>query len=141
MRGEPADWSLLATVCSGLRVPVVANGDVKCLEDAVRVHDMTGCAGVMAARGLLSNPAMFAGYSSCPVAVIRDWLELSLNTGCAFQHMHYHLAQMLEGLLPRADRRLFGALSSTGAILDFLLDRLGPSLRPEAPPLLEMDNQ
>lgn len=133
MRGEPSDWPMLASLCSGLGVPVVANGDVKCLDDAVRLHESTGCAGVMAARGLLSNPALFAGHPTCPLSAVRDWLELSVSTGCVFQHMHYHLAQMLEGLLPRSERRLFGALSSTGAILDFLLERFGPSLRGDGP--------
>ena len=41
---------------------MVANGDVKTLEDAKNVHVNTGVDGVMVARGILENPALFAGY-------------------------------------------------------------------------------
>lgn len=30
--------------------------------------------GVMAARGMLSNPAMFAGYDSTPLQCVTDWV-------------------------------------------------------------------
>ena len=35
-----------------------------------------GCtAGVMAARGILNNPAMFAGYQSTPLQCVTDWVS------------------------------------------------------------------
>ena len=49
-----------------LNIPVVANGDIFSLEDAKMTAEKTGCQGVMAARGLLENPAMYAGYTSTP---------------------------------------------------------------------------
>ena len=44
-----------------VRVPVLANGDVRSLSDAAEVRAATGVDGVMCARGMLENPAMFAG--------------------------------------------------------------------------------
>ena len=32
-------------------------------------------AGVMAARGILNNPAMFAGYQSTPLQCVTDWVS------------------------------------------------------------------
>ena len=32
-------------------------------------------AGVMAARGILNNPAMFAGYQSTPLQCVADWVS------------------------------------------------------------------
>ena len=39
----------------------MANGDVRSLADAAQVRAATGVDGVMCARGMLENPAMFAG--------------------------------------------------------------------------------
>ena len=44
-----------------VRVPVLANGDVRSLSVAAEVRAATGVDGVMCARGMLENPAMFAG--------------------------------------------------------------------------------
>ena len=31
--------------------------------------------GVMAARGMLANPAMFAGYQNTPEQCVKDWVS------------------------------------------------------------------
>ena len=51
----------LYLIFQAVRVPVLANGDVRSLADATQVRDATGVDGVMCARGMLENPAMFAG--------------------------------------------------------------------------------
>jgi len=32
--------------------------------------------GVMAARGMLSNPAMYAGYDQTPLHCVQDWVRI-----------------------------------------------------------------
>jgi tRNA-dihydrouridine synthase len=55
-----ADWAAIAAVVAALRIPVLANGDVRCLADARALMAATGAAGVLSAEPLLHNPALFA---------------------------------------------------------------------------------
>jgi len=54
-----ANWDEIAAVVSALEIPVVGNGDVWTGDDACRMRDHTGCAGVMIARGSHGAPWIF----------------------------------------------------------------------------------
>ena len=76
----------------------------------------------MAARGMLENPAMFAGFEMTPDSCISDWVRLALATGTLFSCFHHHLIYMCERRSSRADRKIFNALESTAAVLEFLVN-------------------
>lgn len=38
--------------------------------------------GVMAARGILTNPAMYAGYSHTPIECVSDWVSAQFTLQC-----------------------------------------------------------
>jgi len=54
-----ADWDIIAQVVAEVDVPVFGNGDIFEPQDASRMLEQTGCAGVMIARGSLGNPWIF----------------------------------------------------------------------------------
>eukprot|EP00850_Spirogloea_muscicola_P001974 SM000007S20934 [mRNA] locus=s7:1050385:1052297:- [translate_table: standard] len=61
-RAVRADWPAICAVRQAVSIPVLANGNVRWLEDAVECMRFTGAQGVMSAESLLSNPALFAGH-------------------------------------------------------------------------------
>jgi tRNA-dihydrouridine synthase B len=59
MYSGEARWEEIRALVEALEVPVVGNGDIRTGEDAARMKAMTGCAGVMIARGSHGSPWIF----------------------------------------------------------------------------------
>lgn len=49
----------IARVVSAVKIPVIGNGDILTGQDAEKMMKMTGCSGVMIARGAFGNPFIF----------------------------------------------------------------------------------
>ncbi|XP_070397291.1 tRNA-dihydrouridine(20a/20b) synthase [NAD(P)+]-like isoform X2 [Dermacentor albipictus] len=119
-RSEPVNIDAIRTVKDSLQIPVVANGDVTSKRKAEDICQATGVNGVMAARGMLDNPAMFSGFKHTPAQCVQDWLQLSAELGCPLTQFHHHLMFMLDRVLSRSEKRIFNALTSYSAIVDYL---------------------
>lgn len=52
----PADWDRIADVKAAVTIPVIGNGDILTPDHARDIIRITGCDGVMVARGILGNP-------------------------------------------------------------------------------------
>lgn len=57
--GPPAKWELIAHAKSLLRIPVVGNGDILTVEDALRMLRETRCDALMIGRGSVIDPFIF----------------------------------------------------------------------------------
>jgi tRNA-dihydrouridine synthase C len=57
--GPPAKWDLIAEAKSLLKIPLVGNGDILTVDDALRMLKTTGCDGLMIGRGSIINPFLF----------------------------------------------------------------------------------
>jgi tRNA-dihydrouridine synthase B len=51
-----ANWELIGSVVKAVKIPVFANGDIRSLEDALKVLKITGSAGMAIARGTMGKP-------------------------------------------------------------------------------------
>jgi nifR3 family TIM-barrel protein len=80
----PADWDAIAQVKQAVRIPVLGNGDVRCVADIERIKAYTGCEGAMIGRGAIGNPWIFER---------RDLVDVSLDE--RIDMIRHHLTQMV----------------------------------------------
>lgn len=129
---DPSDAGALADIKRSVRIPLVANGDVKTLSGADQLYADTGCDGIMSARGILSNPALFGGHDTTPLECVQHWIDLSAAAGDAitFQCYHHHLTFMMDKLMRRKVRVEFNDYTRKEQVLEFLDERYGLRPRP-----------
>jgi tRNA-dihydrouridine synthase 4 len=105
----PPDYDAIALVKAHARVPIVANGDAYTLAGVQDIAARTGVDGVMAARGLLENPALFAGYDVTPVECVRLFLGYAIRCPIPYQLVQHHVCDMtakMEGMGKKQKRAL-----------------------------------
>src|SRR4051812_16837618 len=86
MYSGSARWEEIAAVVDALDIPVIGNGDIKMAEDAIRMHQQTGCAGIMIARGSYGQPWIFnqvkdllAGRPKRPAPPVAERFAIALD--------------------------------------------------------------
>lgn len=117
---EPLDYDIIKLVKESVSVPVLANGNIFSLADAETMYERTGVDGVMVARGLLQNPALFADYEHTPLKCVEKYINLAIAYGTPTFILHHHIMYMMESTMSNVERKTFNCLSSTPAILDHL---------------------
>ncbi|XP_035894500.1 tRNA-dihydrouridine(20a/20b) synthase [NAD(P)+]-like isoform X1 [Anopheles stephensi] len=113
MTKVPVHREALQEIKQSIAIPMVANGDIFTLDDAEQMYSQTKCDGIMAARGILSNPALFSGHKSTPVECVKRWLNIcqQADTDITYQCMHHHFSFMTESLLTKRLRLELNNLS------------------------------
>ena len=56
---DQADWQIIGRVRESLRIPVIANGDVRNVQYMIKIRQVTGCEAVMVGRAAQGNPWIF----------------------------------------------------------------------------------
>jgi nifR3 family TIM-barrel protein len=99
-----APWEVIASVVAVVRIPVIGNGDVRCVDDARAMVAATGCAAVMIGRGALGRPWIFRGAETSRderATIIRRHcrlIETHLPERAALVQLKKHLAWYSDGL-------------------------------------------
>nr|GMC95079.1 tRNA-dihydrouridine(16/17) synthase [NAD(P)(+)]-like [Ipomoea batatas] len=68
-----ANWDIIKAVKNSVRIPVLANGNIRHMDDVQSCLEETGVEGVLSAESLLENPALFAGYMTT------EWMNGSIG--------------------------------------------------------------
>jgi nifR3 family TIM-barrel protein len=139
-----ADWDAIATLVDHVDIPVLGNGDIWEADDALRMVEQTGAAGVVVGRGCLGRPwlfrdlaAAFAGerVRTLPAlgevtTMMRRHAELlsehmGEERGC--KEFRKHVSWYLKGFRAGGTLRHSLALVDSLAALDELLAGLDPA--------------
>lgn len=77
--GPPAKWELIARAKETLKIPVVGNGDILNVDDALRMLKETRCDALMVGRGAVTDPFIFHRIRShfSGVAFRPQWQDMS----------------------------------------------------------------
>lgn len=54
----PVYWERIADIRAAVRIPVLANGDIWSVQDALRCRQLSGCDSLMLGRGMVSDPGL-----------------------------------------------------------------------------------
>jgi tRNA-dihydrouridine synthase 4 len=92
----------------------------------------TNLAGFMSARGLLANPALYAGHSACPWPVVESFLNHLARAPLPFKLALHHLNEMCgpgmgpdkSSLLNKRERLQMLGLTNMCDVVDFLDERI-----------------
>jgi nifR3 family TIM-barrel protein len=90
-----ANWELIAEAKSAVKIPVIGNGDVRCADDVVRMHQQTGCDAVMIGRAAIGNPWIFDEVKT--VLEGREYIHPTPRQRVAVLLRHIAEAVKLEG--------------------------------------------
>jgi nifR3 family TIM-barrel protein len=147
-----ARWEEIAAVVDALEIPVLGNGDIRTPEDAVRMHQQTGCAGIMIARGSFGQPwifdqtrALLEGQAMPPTPPVEERFAIAVEhakmaeayendpRGAAIE-FRKHLGWYVKGLPNSADlRRKLHLVESLSHVEDIFGEYLAALRRGDVP--------
>jgi tRNA-dihydrouridine synthase C len=141
--GPPAQWELIAQAKALLKIPVVGNGDILTVEDALKMLKSTQCDGLMIGRGSVINPFIFhqirSHFSGLPYESkwedLMRYLQVYLHAIPAQMAMKSRVNKFkqLFGFLfkssPKLQERRQAMLSASYSDPEIFLERVTPLLR------------
>lgn len=104
-----ADWDIIAEIKQSIKIPVIGNGDVFEVEDAVNILEKTKCDAIMIGRGAQGNPWIFKRinhYMKTGEILTEPTIEEKIKT--AIKHMDLAVNEHGEYVAVREMRKHIG---------------------------------
>ncbi|KUI66489.1 tRNA-dihydrouridine(20a/20b) synthase [NAD(P)+] [Cytospora mali] len=129
----------------GDQVPILVSGDVFTLNSLPYTSPyllpagadenkplLPKLAGLMSARALLANPALFAGYEACPWEAVDLFMNKAVKAPLPFKLVQHHLGEMCgpgfgpdkTALLNKTDRKEMYNCTNMCDLIDFLDEKI-----------------
>jgi len=135
-----ADWHIIAEVKKVVSIPVIGNGDIFTVEDAIKMLEETKCDAIMIGRGVRGNPFLFKEINHylmkkeiMPraslqeiISVIFQHMNLAIKYKgeyIAIREMRKHITWYLKGLKNSAEIRNNINLAKTREEIEDILIR------------------
>jgi tRNA-dihydrouridine synthase 4 len=78
----------------------------------------------MAARGLMTNPALFAGFQKTPWGAVERFMDYVMEFTIPFRLTQHHICEMLDGLVPKKERsQMYETVTTIVELVDWLDER------------------
>ncbi|KAI3713038.1 hypothetical protein L1987_71608 [Smallanthus sonchifolius] len=91
-----ANWAAIRAVKNELKIPVLANGNIRHMDDVKNCLEQTGADGVLSAESLLENPALFAGFKTVDQGdLVVEYLKLCEKYPVPWRMIRSHVYKML----------------------------------------------
>lgn len=104
-----ADWDIIKEIKESISIPVIGNGDVFEIEDAINMLEKTDCDAIMIGRGAQGNPWIFNRinhYMQTGEILAKPTAEEKIST--AIEHMKLAVAEHGEYVAVREMRKHIG---------------------------------
>ncbi|KAI3503063.1 hypothetical protein L1887_31498 [Cichorium endivia] len=91
-----ANWDAIKAVKKALSIPVLANGNIRHMDDVQNCLEHTGADGVLSAESLLENPALFSGSRTVDQGeLVVEYLKLCEKYPVPWRMIISHVHKML----------------------------------------------
>ncbi|MEN6481113.1 MAG: tRNA dihydrouridine synthase DusB [Anaerolineaceae bacterium] len=76
-----ADWDAITQIKKAVKIPVIANGDVKTVRNIDKIKEQTGCDGIMIGRAAIGNPWIFSRLNreEVPIPLFLETIRIHLQ--------------------------------------------------------------
>jgi tRNA-dihydrouridine synthase C len=96
----PAYWERIADIRAAVRVPVVANGEIWSMQDALRCREISGCNSLMLGRGMVADPGLALAIRTAMSGDVTQH-----NGGVSWQALQPFMADFWHIVCTKLDRR------------------------------------
>lgn len=104
-----ADWDIIKLIKDNVDIPVIGNGDVTSIEDAIKIKNDTNCDAIMIGRGAQGNPWIFERINHyLKTGEILPQPTTDEKIGVAIDHMELAIAEHGEYVAVREMRKHIG---------------------------------
>lgn len=120
---DAVNYDAVKLVKESVTIPIFGNGHCFNIDDVEIWKEKTNVDGIMSARGLLENPALFKGYSSVPNECINEFMNLvRIYKSFSFIEVQKLMNKMYFNERSKSERIKFNNLRNMDDIFQYFKD-------------------